>query len=247
LKESYILPNQLKIIQPVLYGYEQLTPGNGIPPHIRDIYLIHYVMHGKGIYQTGGETYYLKEDDCFIIRPGEQVYYHASTEDPWSYVWIGFSSNSPLEFSKLIFHQPILRGLFQQVRELPNDSAQIGKLTSLMYEIVWILEEKTNNFSPENYAEYAKIWMDTNYYLKLKLEEIAKILHIGPNYLYRCFKEKYEISPKEYLTSLRLNKAKEFLKLGYSVSLSASMAGFQDLPNFSKQYKKTFGNSPKNE
>ena len=43
---------------------------------------------------------------------------------------------------------------------------------------------------------------------------------------------------------LRLDRAKEFLNQGYGVTEAASMAGFSDLSNFSRQYKACFGITP---
>ena len=58
------------------------------------------------------------------------------------------------------------------------------------------------------------------------------------------FRAAYGVPPKEYLTHLRLHKSMEFLSAGHSVSDSASMAGFPDLPNFSRQFKRSFGCNP---
>jgi len=242
--EFFILPNHLESIRPMFYGFQDLPPDAGSDAHIREMFLIHYIFCGKGTFFQDGAAHCLSEDDCFIIRPGEVISYRSDAEDPWSYVWLGFSCSNPALFSSTVVHQPILRGLFQQIRDLNGDPAQLGKLYSLTHEIVWLLTAETSSFRPEDYAAYAKIWMDTNYNIRLRLQDIADTLHIGQNYLCRCFKHKYEISPKEYLTELRLSKAKAFLGNGFSVSLAATMAGFSDLPNFSKQFKQVFGVSP---
>ena len=61
---------------------------------------------------------------------------------------------------------------------------------------------------------------------------------------YRLFKGKYGIGPKEYLTRVRLNKAKWLLSKEYSVAECASMVGYSDTFTFSKAYKKFYGVSP---
>jgi AraC-like DNA-binding protein len=46
---------------------------------------------------------------------------------------------------------------------------------------------------------------------------------------------------------VRMKKAREFLRGGYSVSDTAAMVGFSDLPNFSRKYKAYYGISPRDE
>ena len=43
---------------------------------------------------------------------------------------------------------------------------------------------------------------------------------------------------------LRLEQARDFLNQGYGVTEAAALAGFTDLSNFSRQYKRCFGISP---
>ena len=44
--------------------------------------------------------------------------------------------------------------------------------------------------------------------------------------------------------ALRLEQAPRFLAQGYAVTEAASLAGFSDLSNFSRQYKRRFGQCP---
>lgn len=64
------------------------------------------------------------------------------------------------------------------------------------------------------------------------------------SYLYRIFKQRYGISPKEYLTRIRLEKAKWLLARGHSVAECAYMVGYSDAFSLSKAYKKYYGIAP---
>ena len=71
-------------------GLEHCLPTHAIEHSIREEYIIHFVLEGKGSYTINGITYFLTASQMFLIRPGEEVRYAADPEDPWTYAWIGF-------------------------------------------------------------------------------------------------------------------------------------------------------------
>ncbi|MDO4261954.1 MAG: response regulator [Eubacteriales bacterium] len=80
----------------------------------------------------------------------------------------------------------------------------------------------------------------------LSLEDIARHAHVNDSYLSRTFKKECGYSITEYITTLRIEKAKELLSdhhiLTYEVS---SRVGIQDPSYFSLLFKKHTGLSPK--
>ena len=62
-------------------------------PAVRDHYLIHYVVSGKGIFSCGGTEYHLSAGDGFLVVPSKVVYYAADRENPWEYCWVGFNGS----------------------------------------------------------------------------------------------------------------------------------------------------------
>ena len=62
-------------------------------PGIRDHYLIHYIIYGKGYYKLGQQTYELNAGDTFLVYPNTEVTYYAAEEDSWEYAWVGFTGS----------------------------------------------------------------------------------------------------------------------------------------------------------
>ena len=50
-------------------GRESCQPGHTWGPGVRDHYLIHLVVSGKGVYQVGGVSHTLQEGDLFLAKP----------------------------------------------------------------------------------------------------------------------------------------------------------------------------------
>ena len=59
-------------------------------PGIRDHYLIHYIISGKGTYRVAGQTYHLSGGDALLVYPNTEVVYCADEQDPWEYAWARF-------------------------------------------------------------------------------------------------------------------------------------------------------------
>ena len=72
-------------------GMEICESSYGFGPAIREQYLIHYVLDGKGTYSVGNKTYNIKKNQGFLIYPNELTYYEADKYDPWTYIWVGFN------------------------------------------------------------------------------------------------------------------------------------------------------------
>ena len=91
----FIFPNEnfldLRLYQ---YGWQQCAPLHSFGPFVRNHYLFHYVLSGKGVLMSnnGGVTsrHHLVPGQGFLICPGQVNTYCASKSDPWKYVWLEF-------------------------------------------------------------------------------------------------------------------------------------------------------------
>ncbi|HAT54901.1 MAG TPA: AraC family transcriptional regulator [Lactobacillus sp.] len=79
------------------------------------------------------------------------------------------------------------------------------------------------------------------------VEISAAIRKIGfsDGYGFRMFKETYGISPRKYLSKLKINEAKKLLtKPQYSVTDVGEALGYNNSANFSRQFKRWTGSTP---
>jgi two-component system response regulator YesN len=80
---------------------------------------------------------------------------------------------------------------------------------------------------------------------KLTVADIALSVHISPSHLSHLFKKETGSAPIDYLTGLRLERAKELLSsLDLSISEIAEKCGYEDPSHFSKVFKKAQGIPP---
>lgn len=89
-------------------------------------------------------------------------------------------------------------------------------------------------------------FMERNFAQKLKLEEIANSAHLSPSRLCHIFKEQKQMTVFDYLTSLRINYAKELLlSTDYSCTKIALEVGYNYQSYFDRIFKEKVGLTPK--
>ncbi len=90
-----------------------------------------------------------------------------------------------------------------------------------------------------------KKYIESHYNGNISLQEIANHFYLSREYISRKFKQELGENISEYLTKIRIEKAKVLLQNpAMKISRIAEMVGFQDEKYFSKVFKKMVGISP---
>ncbi|MCR5032428.1 MAG: AraC family transcriptional regulator [Lachnospiraceae bacterium] len=79
----------------------------------------------------------------------------------------------------------------------------------------------------------------------ITLDDVSRMVDISPYYFSKLFKQEMGVNYIEYLTDLRIQKAKEYMaNPKYSIKEVCSMCGYSDPNYFSRIFKKYVGVSP---
>lgn len=79
----------------------------------------------------------------------------------------------------------------------------------------------------------------------LTSEQLASEAGVSRFHFCRVFKKAVGMSPMSYLTLMRIERAKVLLRKNIPISAVAFKAGFNDLSNFNRQFRKITGLTPK--
>ncbi|MES2330333.1 MAG: AraC family transcriptional regulator [Bacteroidota bacterium] len=102
--------------------------------------------------------------------------------------------------------------------------------------------------SPDIYGKLvaSKLFIDAHFDEAIDLEIIASHAYMSPFHFHRLFTKVYRITPHQYITKKRLEKAKELLKIGQvSIFGICTGVGFESHGSFSVLFKKYQGIAPK--
>lgn len=85
-----------------------------------------------------------------------------------------------------------------------------------------------------------------NYKEKINMDDLARSLNLAPSSFYRHFKKVTTVSPLQYQKQLRLYEAQRLMLTGeYNAEAASYIVGYESPTQFSREYKKMFGNPPK--
>lgn len=264
--KDYIFSNDFsKNIDAMIYtcGYENCEPGHSYGPLLRNGYLVHYVLSGKGIYRCRGKTFRLGPDDAFLICPGEVIYYEADQEEPWIYTWIGMQGIKMKGYldrtslpEELVFQyggDPRLRSCHERLFEAEQKARGRDLLmNSILYEYLFLLAEKFPNQKTtaaekrSGYVEEALNFMEGAFCDPITVQDIAEHLSLNRSYLHRQFKAAMGVSVQDYLLDRRIRQACILLKnTDLPVQVVARSVSYQDALHFSKLFRQKKGVSPR--
>ncbi len=251
-----ILNQQFHDLNPLVCGWEDCSPGHGWGPAARDYYLVHYIQSGRGVFERKGIQAHLSSGSIFLIRPEELTFYQADSDDPWHYVWIGFSgarcaellANTALADDRATLAEPRLGRLFADIRtETELQSSVELYLCARLYEFFALLQRPRDNQPVKNeYVRRAADYIKANYAQPVSIESMARLIGIDRRYLCRIFAAETGQTPRDYLIQYRLERAAYYLtERGYAVQDAARSVGYEDVFNFSKAFKRHFGLAPR--
>jgi two-component system, response regulator YesN len=143
---------------------------------------------------------------------------------------------------------------YHEDQNLLSDALNITKQAANFVQLkdnvkLWILHvlEKMAGLKKEqqNPIQVAKEWIKNNLGDNITIKKIAQQVYMNPNYFCDYFKNQTGETILDYVTSARLEKAKELLEKTdlkiYDIALSV---GYQDTKYFSRLFKQWLGQTP---
>lgn len=258
---EYVVPLQdpgLSEIFPLFCGWEECQRGHSYGPAVREYFLIHHVLCGKGVFSCG-KIYHLEQGQCFLICPGDVAFYQADESDPWSYCWIAFGgelagtllSRAGLGSGSPVFGNENISRLFRtlsgliQSSGIPWESAGMSLLSMIFALFSYLPRLEPMQTQREKYIAKAKGFIASMLPVPFTVERLARYCGLDRRYLCRIFRQQTGLSPSQYILEMRMRKARELLRSSpLPVGDISRSVGYGDVYNFSRMFKRRTGLSP---
>lgn len=87
--------------------------------------------------------------------------------------------------------------------------------------------------------------INENFTTPIRLDELAAMVHMSPNYFSTFFKQTLGTTAMDYMIKLRILRAQKLINTTQRTLLDIALdCGFNNMSNFYRTYKKFFGHSP---
>lgn len=252
------------------YGYEKCTPLHSFGPYVRNHYLFHYVISGKGTLHANDQAehttiHYLSSGMGFLIEPGYVNMYYADKDEPWEYAWVefgGLRARECVETSGLSHKHPVYTPdtkehgdelLNEMFKIIKNQNASSMELIGHLYLVIDLLIKYSTSKRQiqkgrlsEFYAREAVTFIEQNYTLPITVEDMARRCKLDRSYFGKVFKNAVGQSPQEFLIHYRMAKAADALSTtNMSVGDIGVSVGYPNLLHFSRAFKSVYHIPPR--
>lgn len=229
-------------------------------------YPLYHYLHtekGQGIVETPGKTYILNEGEGILIAPFLHHTYRKNTEE-WLTSFVTFTGTIGSSISKIVGNRPVV---FIEKEQGARIGAQIDSIMNnwdilatdnqtLSIKCYYLLMHfadsiHTRALSEEplyvRYVEPVIKEIETHFdSAELTASGLSAQVYVTPQYLSRLFRRFLGCSVYEYLTTYRINRARELLvsNTRMEVQQIAGLTGFSDTSHFIAMFKKITGVTP---
>ena len=233
--------------------------------HRREGYpLYHYLQteNGRGIVKVRGESYVLNEGEGLLTAPFTPPSYIKDSPG-WTTLFAAFTGRIDSSILSITGYQSILfinreRGL--KIKELVDEIMERWETLSTdtfsqsiyCYRMLMNFTDSALNRALSDdplylrYVEPVIKEIESHYDAELTVQELSRMVYVSPQYLSRLFKRFLSCSVYEYLTSCRINHARELLIMypHLKVQQIAGKCGYSDVSHFIAMFRKITGITP---
>lgn len=247
-------------------GYEYVNSRNyqwdGLKRTDGPLILFQYTVSGQGNLHLKGRMHKLTKGSAFMVEiPSDHQYFFDGNQEHWEFYFLLFRPTKLEMEWKLLSEElgfvfsldegnaaiKLLKSIY--LHAYNNNISDRYMASSLVYQ--FIMELNRFAFKREQEVEkpdkirIAIEYVEQNLTTVESVEEIAQVANLSLYYFTRLFKKTMGLTPLQYVTKLRLERAIRLLKeTDYNIEVIAVMVGYANASYFIKVFKQWIGYPP---
>ena len=162
------------------------------------------------------------------------------------------SDHGASEFSLQIFEDPEMQQCLTQLHRAVESEACLLYREELLLELVRLLVTRCsataapdiNPVRDRDAVRWVREFIDEHFADSVSLCDLARIARLSPFHLHRIFCQETGMPPHAYQTQVRVNRAKEMLRMRRPLSQVALATGFADQSHFTRHFRRVVGVTP---
>lgn len=222
----------------------------------------YFITDGQCVITIEGTTYTARAGQWFFIPAGASHSYSSITGCTFQKYWMHFDlypsadlfAMLDLPFFVNVPEKSVVYDLFRQADSAMKSDSLTQRihlktcLFSLLCEYINLVHPAGVSVEDtDNRIDQILRYINSNLDKPLSVTELAAVFHLHTTHFIRFFREKTGETPAKYIRIRRLETAKRLLEsTDMYVSAIMEQIGFFDESQFSKQFKKYYGHSPRN-
>lgn len=221
-------------------------------------YLLLLTLSGRGILTMGDRETALTPGSCLFLNCMDHHRYFTPPGETWDFLWLHFAGSSSAGYYRAFARSgspaaavedpAALAALISQVLQLqqePSAAAELESSQRIVTILTALLRACEGTGSRETWPPYMRAAAQTverDYAEGLTLARLAEGLGVSQSHLSRAFKRWLGENFTDYLTRVRLSRAKALLQgSDLPVQEVAYRCGFNDVSHFIRVFRRQEG------
>lgn len=211
----------------------------------RPTYGLSFCTEGQITYTLDGKKYISDSSNAVILPQGKS--YTLSGDKKGIFPVINFRCADFLCDEILIFPienpEPYLTD-YEQMKSLSLFKQNRTKIIGIFYNMLHRLSHSSEN--PTSSLAPAIKYLETNFSdPQLKNDDLARLCNISEVYFRKLFSKQYGTTPKQFVTDIRIDRAKQLLTDGgLKINAISERCGFSNPYHFCRVFKQKTGFTP---
>jgi len=234
--------------------------------HVHEGYCIGVIEDGAQCFYRNGQLHIAPKGDIILVNADEIHTGSSAVESGWKYRAIYPTPEMLLDIGQDFFT------VKNSVPWFPSAVVQDEGLAQQLCLLFDLLEQKENTLLKESMylstlafliqkhgrarltprelpeaqrkIEIVKDLLNSFPERDYSLTDLATYVGLSPWHFLREFKKYTGLPPHSWLVQIRLQKARQLLKQGYTIAMVAQNSGFSDQSHFNRHFKKAMGVTP---
>lgn len=225
-------------------------------------FIFQYTLSGFGEIRIGQEVFTVNVGQAFMVEvPGDHCYYLPPTSQEWEFIFLTLQGEAAATCWRNITRR------FGHVLTIPMSSDLIG-IVQHMYEQAYkeqirdpyeasihaytfvmecyrFFQQFGEDRHVPDHVNCAVHFIQTHYHQTISVDGIAAVAHTSKYHLIKQFRESMHMTPGQFVTKTRLEKAFDLLhQTNLPIKEIATQVGYANDNYFNKAFRKVVGISP---
>lgn len=226
------------------------------PMHFHEFYELEFILSGNGKTVFNGEEldydegvlFFMTPLDCHSVNTKDAEIFNVMFTEQFidrKYIdpFLGDSARKHIKADPSV--RPFIITLLTEIAD-PLTSADMKRLllSALILKLHNLLGSDAA-FTMSDSVAKMHYFTVTNFTSPITLNDAARYANLAPSYASALFKKEMQVNFKTFVDSLRFDLARKLLlTTNDSVSKICEAAGFKNVPNFIRRFKRVYGMPP---
>ncbi len=250
-------------LKEILSSYYQVRKGSYQSGREKNsFYELIYVDHGEMDVTVDDETHHMQKYDLMLYHPGQRHSLETAEDSSCSYMSIAFTMDTGIEgnLKNRVFHtrKDMYQTISKFMKAIQENTPLNMELAMLhLKEILILLYQFDGDKKPagqettlqshydDTMLNEIVVFIHNNVYASYTVEDLCQKFSISRSSLQALFRANLGMTPKQYISELKLNEAKKLIaQHEHTISQVSDLLGFTSIHYFSRRFKSYFGIAP---